>query len=434
MSHYRFVQSVSMVIGDALVFFGVLYLSLVLRNLAFVDYAVYEEHMRAFLILFIMYELIIYIAGFFSRQIIPTAKNIFELLVPPHALATVVMLGYFYFLPSLGIAPKTNLLIFASLLFAAMFFWKLIALRLFSLAPMRAVLVGQAADVRGMFDRQPLWNVRITRELSIQAGLDEIEDALSETRADTILVDLDRYPRIDILYKLMFSNTAIVDIVGLREEMHSKIDLERIDHDWFLQHITNRGSTYRFLKRTMDVLAGFMLLGIVIILYPCIWLAIKLDDGGPIYIVQKRVGLRGQEFDFYKFRSMHCNDTKWKDKNHPNKITRVGTWLRKTRLDEFAQCINLIKGDMSLVGPRAILVNEHHSMISRNPFQQARLLAQPGLTGWAQVIQPHAPENEDEALERLAYDLYYIKNISLWLDIKIILKTFKKLAKRMGMK
>ncbi|MFW0871293.1 MAG: sugar transferase [Patescibacteria group bacterium] len=434
MTHYRLMQGMSMVTGDAITFFGVLYLSLVLRNFEFIDYATYEEHIRAFFLLFIIYEIIIYIAGFYSRQIIPTAKNIFELLVPPHALATVIMLGHFYFLPTLGISPKTNLIIFASLLFVAMFFWKLVSLRIFSLAPIRAVMVGQAADVREMFDREPLWNVRITDELSIQAGLEEINQALSDTRADTILVDLDRYPRIDILYKLMFSNINIVDIVDLREEMHSKIDLERIDHDWFLQHITRRGSTYRFLKRTIDVVAGFILLGIVIILYPFIFIAIKLDDGGSIYIVQRRVGLRGQEFDFYKFRSMYSNDTKWKEKNNADKITRVGRWLRKTRLDEFAQCINLIKGDVSLVGPRAILVNEHQAMVGHNPFQQARLLAQPGLTGWAQVIQAHAPENEEEALDRLAYDLYYIKNISLWLDIKIILKTFKKLAQRMGMK
>lgn len=434
MVQYRFIQGISMVIGDAITFFGVLYLSLVLRNLEFVDFAVYEQHIQSFFALFVVYELIIYIAGFYSRHIIPTAKNIFELLVPPHALATVVMLGYFYFLPSIGIAPKTNLIIFASLLFVAMFFWKLVSLRLFSLAPIRAVLIGQAADVRGMFDSQPLWNVRITQELSIQAGLDEIEQALEESRADTIVVDLDRYPRIDILYKLMFSNINIVDIVGLREEMYSKIDLERIDHDWFLQHITRRGSTYRFLKRTIDVVFGIIIMLVMMVLVPFIYIAVKLDDGGPIMIVQRRVGLRGEEFDFYKFRSMYSNDTKWRDKNQDKKITRVGRWLRKTRIDEFAQCINLIRGDVSLVGPRAILTNEHKSMVARNPFQQARLLAQPGLTGWAQVTQAHAPENEEEALERLAYDLYYIKNLSLWLDIKIILKTFKKLAQRMGIK
>ena len=123
----------------------------------------------------------------------------------------------------------------------------------------------------------------------------------------------------------------------------------------------------------------------------------------------------------------------WKNKNK-KEVTRVGHVIRKTRIDEFAQCWNIIRGDISLIGPRAILTQEHKTMVKRNPFQQARLLAQPGLTGWAQVKQKHAPENEEEAAERLAYDLYYIKNISLWLDVKIVLKTIKKVLEKAGMK
>lgn len=432
MTTNRWAHGMIMLMGDTAVFFGCLYLALLVRNLYIPEVAVYREHVLAFIVLFVVYELVLYIAGFWGTQVIPTAKNIFELLLPAHAMATVIMLLYFYLLPSVGISPKTNLVIFSAILFLGMFAWKLIGLRVFTLYPIKAIVIGKAKDIEEIFENEPLWNVRIVDRLSNQVGLERIKNTLEEYQTDTIMVDLDRYPRIDILYKLMFANVSIIDTVSLREEMQSRIDLERIDHNWFLEHITRRGNTYRFLKRSMDVGAGIGIGLVTMFLLPCIALAIKLDDGGPVFIRQQRVGLRGREFSFYKFRSMSVDNDNWRNKNQA--ITRVGGWLRTTRIDEFAQCINLIRGDISLVGPRAILVREHKTMVKRNPFQQARLLAQPGLTGWAQVSQQHAPENEEEALERLAYDLYYIKNLSLWLDIKIILKTINKLAQRAGMK
>ena len=422
-----------MLLGDAAIFFASLYLALLVRNLELPSVGLYREHVEAFLLLFLVYELVMYIAGFWSRQVIPTAKNIFEILMPAHAMATIIMIIYFYLLPNIaGITPKTNLLIFTIILLVFMYAWKVVGLRLFTLYPIRAVLVGNAPAVEHALRTQPLWNIDIVEHLSSRAGLDDIEHALETYRAETIIVDLDRYPRIDILYKLMFANVTIVDCVSLREEIKLSIDLDRVDHDWFLAHITQRSSVYLFLKRACDVGAGIVLALVTIVLFPCIALAIRLEDRGPVFIKQQRVGMRGQEFAFYKFRTMSVDGTNWRNKD--KSVTRVGRVLRSTRMDELAQCLNLIRGDISLVGPRAILVNEHQTMVKRNPFQQARLLAQPGLTGWAQVQQAHAPANEQEALERLAYDLYYIKNISLWLDIKIILKTIRKLLARAGMR
>lgn len=288
-----------------------------------------------------------------------------------------------------------------------------------------------------MFDQQPLWNVKIAESLSNQVGLETIQSSLDTHGTQTLMVDLDRYPRIDILYKLMFANVSIIDTVQLREEMQSKIDLERIDQDWFLEHITRQGTTYRFLKRSIDVGAGLCIGIVFVVVFPVVWLAVKMEDGGHALLKnQQRMGQRGKVFRCFKFRTMLVDDDGGKGawKNKTNHLTKTGAFLRKTRLDEVPQCINLILGDTSLVGPRAILVKEHQNMVKRNPFQQARLLAQPGLTGWAQVSQLLPPDTEELALERLAYDLYYIKNLSLWLDIKIILKTINKLAQRAGMK
>lgn len=425
-----------MLLGDGAVFFACLYVALVVRNLDLPESAVYQEHIWAFMVLFVLYELVLYIAGFWGRQIIPTAKNIFELLVPAHLLATGVMVLYFYFLPTTGISPKTNLVIFTTVLFGGMFVWKIAGLRLFTLYPIKAVIVGSAQDLVTIFRSQPLWNIKIVQTLSNQAGLEEIQRVLDRHKVDTIIVDLDRYPRIDILYKLMFADVSIIDIVALREEISSTIDLERIDQDWFLAHISKRGSTYRVLKRSMDVGAGVFLGLVFLCMYPVVWLAMQIEDGKHVLLRnQTRIGQRGREFRCFKFRTMAYDEVRWQNKgDQQNYVTTVGRFLRKSRLDEFPQCINLIRGDISLVGPRPILLGEHQTMVKRNPFQQARLLAQPGITGHAQVSQQHAPENEEEALERLSYDLYYIKNLSLWLDIKIILKTLKKLAQRAGMK
>ena len=430
----RGIHNLLMFVGDAFIFFGALYLALVLRNFSWPSESVYIEHAITFIALFVLYEIMLYIAGFWSQKIIPTSKTIFELLLPAHLLATVIMVAYFYFLPTIGMSPKTNLVLFSAVLLVGMFVWKLGGLRLFALHRTRAVLIGEADDIKDMFENQPLWNITLAENLSALVGPDQVSRALEQAQADTLVVDIDRYPRIDALYKMMFSNITIWDVTRLREEMQSRIDLERIDHNWFVEHITPQDNGYRFFKRVIDVGAGIFIALLLVVLLPIIYVATKIEDGGPLVVRQQRVGLRGRIFTFYKFRSMRTDDDLWKTKNDASKITRVGAWLRTTRVDEFAQCVNLIRGDVSLVGPRAILVNEHNTMVGKNPFQQARLLAQPGLTGWAQVNQLHAPENEQEALDRLAYDLYYIKNVSLWLDLKIILKTCKKMAQRAGMK
>ena len=432
----RWSHTLIVMMGDAVVFFSALYLALVLRNLSLPSSAVYIEHVQAFFYLFVVYELILYIAGFWGKHIIPTAKNIFELLIPAHLTATVVMLGYFYMLPSVGISPKTNLLIFASVLCAGMYAWKLFGLRLFTLYPIRAVTVGPMADLLNAFEEQPLWNIKVVAEFNRQHGIQTIEKSIKERRADVIIVDLDRYPRIDMLYKMMFSDISIVDAVTIREEMTSKVDLDRVDSAWFVSHVTRKGGAYKFFKRLIDVCAGMLIGCVFVVMYPLVWIAIKLEDGKHVLLRnQTRTGQQGREFRCFKFRTMVYDEVRWKNKgDKKNYVTKVGAVLRKSRLDEFAQCINLIRGDISLVGPRPILLNEHKTIAKRNPYQQARLLVQPGLTGHAQVTQLHAPENEAEALERLSYDLYYIKNVSFWLDLKIILKTVRKLAQKTGMK
>jgi lipopolysaccharide/colanic/teichoic acid biosynthesis glycosyltransferase len=161
---------------------------------------------------------------------------------------------------------------------------------------------------------------------------------------------------------------------------------------------------------------------------------IKIDSRGPVFYKQERVGERGKIFKLIKFRSMvenaEANGPVWAEQDD-KRITRVGRWMRKWRLDEVPQMFNVLKGDMSFVGPRP----ERHFFVEKLrkeiPFYDQRFSVRPGVTGWAQIKYPYGASNKD-ALEKLKYDLYYIKNLSLLYDLLIIFETIKVVLFRKG--
>jgi lipopolysaccharide/colanic/teichoic acid biosynthesis glycosyltransferase len=157
-------------------------------------------------------------------------------------------------------------------------------------------------------------------------------------------------------------------------------------------------------------------------------LAIRLDSPGPVIFRQKRVGKLGTIFTLYKFRSMF-NGGMPADNHRPatandNRVTRVGRWLRRTRLDELPQLYNIFRGDMYFVGPRPFVPEQEEELAKVIPFYNQRWSVKPGATGWAQVNRGYNATVEDN-LEKLAYDLFYIKNMSITLDLFILFKTIK---------
>jgi exopolysaccharide biosynthesis polyprenyl glycosylphosphotransferase len=171
-------------------------------------------------------------------------------------------------------------------------------------------------------------------------------------------------------------------------------------------------------------------LGILLVLpfLPIVAVLIKLTSPGPVLFRQRRVGERGREFTLIKFRTMCDNAEKetgpvWASENDP-RITRLGALLRKIRIDEIPQLFNVLKGDMSFIGPRPERKEFVERLSEKIPYYGKRHFAKPGVTGWAQVKYPYGASDED-ALEKLRYDLYYIKNYSFTLDLIIILETIK---------
>ncbi len=185
----------------------------------------------------------------------------------------------------------------------------------------------------------------------------------------------------------------------------------------------------------MDILISFVIGAISLLLYPLVYLAIKFDDGGNIFIYQERIGQNNHQIKIVKFRTMSVDDEGVGEENKVMKITRVGKILRSTRVDELPQLWNVFRGDISLIGPRPELpklVSLYEKEIS---FYNVRHLIKPGLSGWAQLYQETPPKfaaDYSETKTKLSYDLFYIKNRSFWLDIKIALKTMKTLLSRSG--
>jgi len=233
---------------------------------------------------------------------------------------------------------------------------------------------------------------------------------------------------IERLVRTQFQHTRVYTLESFYEAHWRHVPMHTIDPFWPLQmgFQLARISPYNYLKRLFDVIASAVLLIISSPVIVIAWLAIRLTSSGPAIFGQARVGREGQPFTAYKFRTMQMSPVAKEEdiytrENDP-RITPVGRWLRKLRLDELPQLWNVLKGDMSLIGPRAEWEKCVELYEKKIPFYHFRHLVKPGITGWAQVNYPYG-ESEEDAINKLQYDLYYIRHYSLKLDAMIVLKT-----------
>jgi lipopolysaccharide/colanic/teichoic acid biosynthesis glycosyltransferase len=214
------------------------------------------------------------------------------------------------------------------------------------------------------------------------------------------------------------------------EELLERLPIHHLESDWLLRSFVDElsvSSFYLLLKRLMDIAGGLVGLLVFCITYPWVALAILLESGRPILFTQERSGQGGHTFKILKYRTMFQDAeadgvARWADEGDP-RMTRVGSILRKSHLDEFPQFWNVLLGDMSMVGPRPERPELIHNLEKEIPFYRARLLVKPGIGGWAQVNGGKLASIEGSA-EKLEFDLYYIKHRSILLDIWIVIRTF----------
>lgn len=229
------------------------------------------------------------------------------------------------------------------------------------------------------------------------------------------------------LLRLFESGVPVTLMPHLYERLTGRVPVEHIGDHWVMAlAVGGPGPLYRCLRRVEDLVLASLGLVVTAPLWGLIALAIRLDSPGPVFYRQVRVGYRGRPFTMIKFRTMRTDAEKegrpvWAAANDP-RVTGVGRLLRATRLDELPQLLNVLRGEMSLIGPRPERPAFVAMLQTQIPFYRARLLLRPGLTGWAQVNYPYGRTVED-ALVKLQYDLYYLKHQSPYLDLLILLRT-----------
>jgi sugar transferase (PEP-CTERM system associated) len=234
--------------------------------------------------------------------------------------------------------------------------------------------------------------------------------------------------KVEELLKLKASGVLIQDGPDYYESVTGKIPLESLRLSWLLFspgfHVP---AALRLYKRLFSLLLGGFAILLTAPLMAIVAMAIRLDSKGPIIFRQKRVGEHGELFTVYKFRSMYDGSDKLDLKpaeHEDSRVTRVGYWLRRSRLDELPQLFNIIKGDMAFVGPRPFVPEQEEECAAKIPFYRERWLVKPGATGWAQINRGYNATLEENK-EKLAYDLFYIKNVSMGLDLYILFATMK---------
>ncbi len=257
-------------------------------------------------------------------------------------------------------------------------------------------------------------------ETAVKEKAHKIVISLSERRGALPLRDI---------MKCKLSGIDVLDAPAFYEQMTGKLLIEDMKPSSFIFSSGFRITAFmKVIKRIFDVVLAAFGLVIVLPVIPILALIIKLDSPGPVFYRQERLGEGEKRFILYKFRSMKDNAESgtgavWAQKND-GRITRVGRFFRKTRLDEIPQLFNVFRGDMSFVGPRPErpeFVEELNKLI---PYYSERHFVKPGITGWAQIKYPYGSSVED-AIEKLRYDLYYIKHLSLLFDLLIVVETIK---------
>jgi exopolysaccharide biosynthesis polyprenyl glycosylphosphotransferase len=269
----------------------------------------------------------------------------------------------------------------------------------------------------------------------------DLERIAAANHTDEIALAISTRLPDDLLQTLMSCHEhglTVTPMPLIYERLTGKVAVEHIGTQWYvalpLQPRT-AATALAVVKRTMDLIGGLFLGILLAALTPLIALAIKLDSPGPIFYRQQRLGRHGQSFLVYKFRSMHKHAerdgvARWSTKGD-SRITRVGDFLRRTRLDELPQAINVIRGEMSLVGPRPERAQFVEQLQQHIPFYRTRLAAKPGLTGWAQINYGYGSSIAD-SLTKLQYDLYYLKHQSPWFDLLILARTIAVVLRMQG--
>ncbi len=288
-------------------------------------------------------------------------------------------------------------------------------------------------DIAGIVDDDPKVQGKDVAGYRVLGGSSVIRELADGKKIDVVIVAITNEKEKELISSLLavkLRGIGVYDMQSVYERITGKLPVSHLREGWLAYADIHGIDNGIYKVRGKKLLSQVCAAGLFMVTLPLSLLAIliiKLDSKGPVFFRQKRVGLDGKVFEIIKFRSMVCdaekNGAMWAV-DEDSRITRVGRFLRKLRIDELPQLLNVIKGDMSLVGPRPERPEFVEELQKTIPFYFIRHVIKPGLTGWAQVNYKYGASKED-ALEKLQYDLFYIKNMGFMLDIRVILKTIR---------
>lgn len=417
--------------GDAVLLYVSLMLTLMIRFGGAWYGDVLVSHAVAFSWLYGIWLTILYMFNLYDLSVIPRSVSFASRCVGALVILFLVGALFFYLLPFYVLTPKTNLLVHVGVFGVLMCGWRLMASRMWSSLFLARI---------GLFDPGGrMTDLSSALRAHHHAGyavipiphVDGLARQIKELRLHAVIVDdsIENSPRLrQEFYACLDSEAYLMDSAEAYETFVYRIPLASVGPHWFIEQL-HRGShnSYTRLKRAFDVCAAALILLLSLPLWFCIALMITFDDHGPIFYSHERIGKHRKPFRIYKFRTMRrdaeTNGAAWAQKNDP-RTTRVGGILRRLHLDELPQMVNVLKGDMSLVGPRPERPDFVTMLETQIPHYHIRHFIDPGFTGWAQVRFRYARSVMDSK-NKFEYDLYYVKNRSLLLDLLIIFESVK---------
>ncbi len=436
-------KKIILMVGDFLFLNLALFLTLVIRYPKQSWIENWQGHFPHFLVVFLIWLVILYINDLYNLNLKASGRKFFLQTINAAVLSSLLSIIYFYLNVQSSIAPKTNLFIFILVFLILFFLWRgLYGALIRSIIPKSNlaiigynrhsdILIAELKNNPGSGYQTAL----IFKDPSEMASLIE---SIKEKNIRAIVVcdDFGESEKVrEALFSCLSYNLIFFDYPAFYELLTGKVPVEAIGPAWFLDNLKEGERNYfNFVKRIIDIFGALVILIISSVFWPLIALIIKLESKGPVFFSQKRYGRNETIFKMVKFRSMRINDNDGGPTTAGDKrVTAFGSFLRKSRLDEIPQVINIIKGEMSFIGPRPeqpkIVAELEHQI----PFYKTRLLIKPGITGWDQVSgHYHSPSLED-TLEKLQYDLFYLKHRSFYLDLAIALKTVATMLSRGGM-
>lgn len=424
-------------VGDIVLLYASLIITLYIRYGNEFITQLQEYHLGPFTFIFVIWLIVFYIAGLYDINMARNTLNFNRTLFSAIITAAAISIGSFYLIPALGITPKTNLFIFILVFLISEYYWRRnFNRRVASMEPIyKLLLIGRGPTVeaiRAHLEENPQLGYEIT--FGMQDAHDEEFNHLAQIilSKKINLIAIPGHIKKDSqaarkIYQNLSLGIEVIDLADLYETIFKKVPLEELEEVWFLENLLKRHQIYETIKHPIEVVLAFFLFAALSPILITISLLIKISSSGPMIYKQVRVGQRGRKFTLYKFRTMQNNSEEngpqWSREND-KRITPVGKILRYSHLDELPQLINIIKSDIAFVGPRPERPEFVKDLEATISYYDIRHLIKPGLTGWAQINYRYGSSIND-SYQKLQYDIYYLKNRSIILDIAIVTRTIK---------